>query len=106
MGGAGSAGCAVAARLSESGDRVLLLEAGGGDRSPNIKISAAFSKQFRTKLDWDYSTGPGPGLGGGPPLTPPGENPRGGGLIGNMGLWTRGAPSTCPGGRPSAGPVR
>src|SRR4051812_49758793 len=80
--GAGSAGCAVAARLSESGDRVLLLEAGGRDRSPNIKIPAAFSKQFRTKLDWDYSTGPEPGLGGGTPPLPRGENPRGGRFAG------------------------
>jgi len=61
--GAGSAGCAVAARLSEDPNvSVLLLEAGGRDRSPNIKIPAAFAKQFKTKLDWDYSTGPEPHL--------------------------------------------
>ena len=57
--GAGSAGCTLAARLTEDpGVRVLLLEAGGKDRSPNIKIPAAFGKQFHTKLDWDYSTVP------------------------------------------------
>jgi choline dehydrogenase len=61
--GAGSAGCAVAARLSEDPSAsVLLLEAGGKDRSPNIKIPAAFAKQFKTKLDWDFSTGPEPHL--------------------------------------------
>ena len=61
--GAGSAGCAVAGRLSEDpAISVLVLEAGGKDRSLNIKIPAAFSKQFKTKLDWDHSTGPEPHL--------------------------------------------
>jgi choline dehydrogenase len=57
--GAGSAGCVLANRLSEDPDvGVLLLEAGGRDRSPNIKIPAAFANQFHTKLDWDYQTSP------------------------------------------------
>ena len=52
--GAGSAGCVLANRLTEDpATRVLLLEAGGKDRHPNIKIPAAFAKQFKTKLDWD-----------------------------------------------------
>ena len=55
--GAGSAGCVLAARLTEDpGVRVLLLEAGGDDRVDEITIPAAFSKQFRTRLDWGYST--------------------------------------------------
>jgi choline dehydrogenase len=59
--GAGSAGCVLANRLSEDpGVRVLLIEAGGRDRHPNIKIPAAFAKQFRTKLDWDLATEPEP----------------------------------------------
>ena len=59
--GAGSAGCVLANRLSEDpATRVLLVEAGGRDRSPNIKIPAAFAKQFHTKLDWDYETEPEP----------------------------------------------
>jgi choline dehydrogenase len=59
--GAGSAGCVLAARLSEDpAVRVLLIEAGGRDRHPNIKIPAAFAKQFRTKLDWDLATEPEP----------------------------------------------
>jgi choline dehydrogenase len=63
--GAGSAGCVVAARLSEDRDaRVLLIEAGGRDRSPKIKIPAAFAQQFRTRLDWDYDTDPEPGCDG------------------------------------------
>ena len=59
--GAGSAGCVLANRLSEDPSvNVLLLEAGGRDRSLNIKIPAAFPKQFHTKLDWDYATEPEP----------------------------------------------
>lgn len=60
--GAGSAGCVLAARLSEDRNaRVLLIEAGGKDRSPKIKIPAAFAQQFQTKLDWNYETEPEPG---------------------------------------------
>ena len=59
--GAGSAGCVLANRLSEDPSvRVLLIEAGGKDRHPNIKIPAAFPKQFRTRLDWDLATEPEP----------------------------------------------
>jgi choline dehydrogenase len=59
--GAGSAGCVLANRLSEDpAARVLLIEAGGKDRHPNIKIPAAFANQFHTKLDWDYETEPEP----------------------------------------------
>ncbi len=59
--GAGSAGCVLANRLSEDPSvRVLLLEAGGSDRSLNIKIPAAFPKQFHTTLDWEFATEPEP----------------------------------------------
>jgi choline dehydrogenase-like flavoprotein len=59
--GAGSAGCVLANRLSEDpAVRVLLIEAGRRDRHPNIKIPAAFAKQFQTKLDWDLATEPEP----------------------------------------------
>ena len=57
--GAGSAGCAVAARLSEHlGHRVLLLEAGGPDDDPNIHIPAMFPSLFKTAVDWAYETEP------------------------------------------------
>ncbi|MEM8599257.1 MAG: choline dehydrogenase [Bacteroidota bacterium] len=57
--GAGSAGCVLAARLTEDPHvRVLLLEAGGPDTAAAIHIPAAFSKLFKTEHDWDYSTEP------------------------------------------------
>lgn len=63
--GAGSAGCLLAARLSEDADRdVLLLEAGGDDRRKEIRIPAAFSKLFRSDVDWGYETEPQEELAG------------------------------------------
>ncbi len=57
--GAGSAGCVLANRLSASGkNQVLLLEAGGPDKDPNIHIPAAFSKLFKGRLDWGISSIP------------------------------------------------
>ena len=61
--GAGSAGAAVASRLSEEPTcSVLLLEAGGPDNDPNIHIPARFSELFHSEVDWDYETIPQPGL--------------------------------------------
>jgi choline dehydrogenase len=62
--GAGSAGCLLANRLSAAGSRVLVLEAGGSDRKPEIKAPAAFPNQFQTALDWNYMSEPEPGLFG------------------------------------------
>ena len=61
--GAGSAGCVLAARLTEDPhSRVLLLEAGGTDKAKEIHIPAAFSKLYKTAVDWNYSTEPEPCL--------------------------------------------
>src|SRR3954449_568424 len=61
--GAGSAGCALANRLSEDPEtRVLLIEAGPRDRAKEIRIPAAFSKLFKSKFDWGYETTPQAGL--------------------------------------------
>jgi choline dehydrogenase len=63
--GAGSAGCVLAARLSEDpATRVLLLEAGGEARRREIGIPAAFSRLYRSEVDWGYRTVPQPGLCG------------------------------------------
>ncbi len=58
--GAGSAGCAVAARLSESGAySVLLLEAGPRDTNPWIHIPIGFAKVFIDKsVNWKLETEP------------------------------------------------
>ena len=57
--GAGSAGCVLANRLSADPNvTVALIEAGGRDRKREIQIPAAFSKLFRTPLDWAFETQP------------------------------------------------
>jgi choline dehydrogenase len=90
--GAGSAGCVLANRLSaDPAVRVLLLEAGGKDRSPNIKIPAAFSKQFHTKLDWDFATEPEPYVDGRSLYMPRGKG-LGGSSSMNAMLYVRGRP--------------
>ncbi|MEA2208867.1 MAG: choline dehydrogenase [Solirubrobacteraceae bacterium] len=90
--GAGSAGCVLANRLTEDPTvRVLLLEAGGRDRSPNIKIPAAFSKQFHSKLDWDYATEPEPHVDGRSLYIPRGKA-LGGSSSMNAMLYVRGRP--------------
>src|SRR5258708_24133252 len=63
--GAGSAGCAVAARLSEDpATRVLLLEAGGDDTNRWIHIPLGFGKTFADpSVNWCYETEPDPGVG-------------------------------------------
>jgi choline dehydrogenase len=90
--GAGSAGCVLANRLSEDADaRVLLIEAGGKSRHPNVVIPAAFAKQFKTKLDWDYATEPEPACDGRSLYVPRGKG-LGGSSAMNAMLYVRGRP--------------
>jgi choline dehydrogenase len=63
--GAGSAGCALAGRLTEDPSlRVLLLEAGGSDDVLEVRVPAAMYKVWRTRRDWNYTTEPQRGLDG------------------------------------------
>jgi choline dehydrogenase-like flavoprotein len=90
--GAGSAGCVLANRLTEEPDvRVLLIEAGGKDRHPNVKIPAAFANQFHTRLDWDFCTEPEPHVDGRSLYIPRGKA-LGGSSSMNAMLYVRGRP--------------
>jgi len=64
--GAGSAGCVLANRLSEDGrHRVLLIEAGGRDSNPVLKLPlTAGLAYYWTSINWNYETAPQPGLDG------------------------------------------
>jgi choline dehydrogenase-like flavoprotein len=64
--GAGSAGCTLAYRLGEDRDvRVLVLEAGGWDRSPWIHVPLGWGKILTERLvDWQYFASPEPSVDG------------------------------------------
>lgn len=63
--GAGSAGCAVASRLSEDpANRVLLLEAGPKDRNIWIHIPIGYYRNILSPLSWGYETEPDEGIAG------------------------------------------
>ncbi|MGE0222130.1 MAG: GMC family oxidoreductase [Acetobacteraceae bacterium] len=64
--GAGSAGCVMAARLSEDpATKVVLLEAGGEDKNMWIHIPLGFGKTFADqRVNWCFETEPDPGAGG------------------------------------------
>jgi choline dehydrogenase len=64
--GAGSAGCALANRLTADGRyRVLLVEAGGSDRSFWVRMPIGYGRTFHDpRFNWRFTTEPVPGLGG------------------------------------------
>lgn len=88
--GAGSAGAALAARLSEDPTvTVLLLEAGAPDRALELHVPAAFSKLFRGNYDWNYDTTPQPALNGRRVYWPRGKTLGGSSSLNAM-MWVRG----------------
>ncbi|MEX0350507.1 MAG: choline dehydrogenase [Paracoccaceae bacterium] len=61
--GAGSAGCAMAYRLSEAGASVLVIEHGGTDIGPFIQMPAALSYPMNmSRYDWGFNSEPEPHL--------------------------------------------
>jgi choline dehydrogenase len=89
--GAGSAGSAVAARLSEDPTiSVLLLEAGGSDRHLSVRAPLAYSAQMGGATDWDFTTEPEPGCAN-RRLAQPRGRVLGGTSSMNAMLWVRGS---------------
>ncbi|MEO1113890.1 MAG: choline dehydrogenase [Pseudomonadota bacterium] len=89
--GAGSAGCAMASRLSEDpNNRVLVLEFGGTDVGPLIQMPAALSYPMNMPIyDWGYESEPEPHLGGRRLATPRGKVIGGSSSINGM-VYVRG----------------
>ena len=91
--GAGTAGCVLAARLSE--DRkasVCLVEAGGEDRHPFIHVPATVGAAIaRPRLNWRFLTAPQPHLNGRRIPLPRGRVVGGSGSINGM-VYFRGQP--------------
>jgi choline dehydrogenase len=91
--GAGSAGCAIAARLCEDPSKtVLVLEAGPPDDNQYIHIPATFPFLFNTELDWAYSSTPQKGLNERNLFMPRGKMYGGTSSINAM-IYQRGHPS-------------
>lgn len=93
--GGGSAGCAVAARLSEDPDhRVLVLEAGKRDRWWDLFLHMPAALSFPIgdpKYDWRYQSDPEPEMGGRRVAHPRGRVLGGSSSINGM-IFLRGNP--------------
>ncbi|MEM9499049.1 MAG: GMC family oxidoreductase N-terminal domain-containing protein [Pseudomonadota bacterium] len=89
--GGGSAGAALAARLSEGGTHsVVLLEAGGPGRHPWLRIPIGYGKVFYdARFNWKYTAEPDPNLNGRSMYWPRGKVLGGSSAINAM-VWVRG----------------
>ena len=88
--GAGSAGCAMAYRLSEAGKSVLVIEHGGTDAGPFIQMPGALSYPMNMRrYDWGYRTEPEPHLGNRQLVCPRGKVIGGSSSINGM-VYVRG----------------
>jgi choline dehydrogenase-like flavoprotein len=92
--GAGSAGCVLAYRLTENPDlSVLLIEAGGADRHPLLRMPFAWPlAAWHPRFNWNYATDPEPQLGGRQLPVARGKVLGGSSTINGMG-YKRGHPS-------------
>lgn len=91
--GAGSAGCAIAARLAADESRtVLLLEAGGRGRRPETVVPALYSRLLRSSVDWAYRTEPQSELNGRRLFWPRGRMLGGSSAMNDM-VYVRGNPA-------------
>ncbi len=90
--GAGSAGCVLAARLTEDpAIKVALIEAGGSDKKLEIRIPVGFAKLFKTDYDWNYTTAKQAEMSGRELYWPRGRV-LGGSSSMNAQMWVRGHP--------------
>ena len=91
--GGGTAGCILAARLSEDpARRVTLLEAGPEDRHPWIHIPAGYARMLVSKrYDWGFATEPEPALDGRRIVWPRGRVLGGSGSVNGL-VFLRGSP--------------
>ena len=88
--GAGSAGCVLASRLSETGDKVVLLEAGPRDWHPMIHVPAGIlSLLHNPRVNWCYASEPESATGDRPIHWPRGRVLGGSSSINGM-LYVRG----------------
>ena len=92
--GAGAAGCVLAARRSEDpARRVILLEAGGRDSNPLLRVPLMTGLLLRSPYaNWSYATEPEAGLGGRSTRIPRGRVLGGSTAINGM-VWARGRPA-------------
>jgi choline dehydrogenase len=92
--GGGTAGCVVASRLAMASDAsVLLLEAGGSDLRPMIRIPIGYARLlFDKDVNWLYETEPDAGLAGRRSFWPRGKVLGGSGSINAM-VYMRGLPN-------------